>query len=507
MQSGSPRRRFWRRLFLLVLGLFVAVVALVLARCVYVFRDRHPGYQLALDVDPAPAAATPRPLQVGFGRVPINPDLSDPTNHPVWLAGFSNHRAATSQHDSLWATAIVIDDGYHRLGLVALDAIGFFHDDVIAVRELLAPELRLTYTVVCSTHNHSTPDLMGLWGPDIFHTGVDPAYRRLVIRAAAEALGQAVKTLEPARMAAHEIPVSPEGLLADTRKPVVFDPDLRALHFTRPGTGATIGTLVAWADHPETPWGRNTEITSDFCGYLRDALERGVTIDGRRYAEGLGGIHVYVNGAIGGLMTTSPSVTVRDPYLNQEFKQPSHEKARAVGHQLAARLLPLLHTNNPAATDHVPIGLRARTIELPLDNLGFLAAPVLGLLDRGHVRWQAMRSEVALVTLGDVSLGCLPGEVYPELVNGGIERATGGDFDIDPVEVPSFRALMPGRIKFIVGLANDEVGYIIPKSEWDRKPPYLYGSEHGVYGEVNSVGPETAVRLHRVFGELTQPRR
>ena len=51
-------------------------------------------------------------------------------SNPVWLAGFSQHRAATQIHDDLWAVACVIDDGYSRLGIVALDAIGFFHDDL-----------------------------------------------------------------------------------------------------------------------------------------------------------------------------------------------------------------------------------------------------------------------------------------------------------------------------------------------------------------------------------------
>ena len=40
---------------------------------------------------------------------------------------------------------------------LALAAIGFFHDDAMAVRLGCAPEWKLDYTIVCSTHNHSTP--------------------------------------------------------------------------------------------------------------------------------------------------------------------------------------------------------------------------------------------------------------------------------------------------------------------------------------------------------------
>lgn len=151
---------------------------------------------------------------------------------------------------------------------------------------------------------------------------------------------------------------------------------------------------------------------------------------------------------------------------------------------------------------HAPLRIRARTIELPLDNNGFLLAPVLGLIDRGHSRRKHLRTEVAVVSVGDASAVCIPGEIYPELVNGGVGRAPGGDFDIAPLEAPPIRELMPGRVKFIFGLANDEIGYIIAKSEWDTEPPYLHGAKKPAYGEVNSVGPETAGRIHQAIREL-----
>jgi len=43
-----------------------------------------------------------------------------------WLAGYGNKRAANGVHDEIWARAIVIDDSASVVGLVFLDAIGFF---------------------------------------------------------------------------------------------------------------------------------------------------------------------------------------------------------------------------------------------------------------------------------------------------------------------------------------------------------------------------------------------
>jgi hypothetical protein len=274
------------------------------------------------------------------------------------------------------------------------------------------------------------------------------------------------------------------------------------MHFLDPASGATLGSIVGWADHPETPWSENTEITADYCGYLRAALERGITVDGRKVVSGRGGIHLYINGAIGGLMTTPPGTTVHDPYRDKDFEKPSHEKARAVGYQLASKILPVLDATNSDFSGRPGLGIQARTIELPLYNNIFLLAGYLGLLDRGYVKWRTLRSEVALITLGEATIACVPGEIYPEIVNGGVERAPGGDFLVEPVEVPPLRQLMPGRVKFVFGLANDEVGYLIPKTEWDEKPPYLYGGDHAPYGEINSVGPDAAGCVHRSLKEL-----
>jgi hypothetical protein len=63
---------------------------------------------------------------------------------------------------------------------------------------------------------------------------------------------------------------------------------------------------------------------------------------------------------------------------------------------------------------------------------------------------------------------------------------------------------MPGKYKFMFGLANDEIGYIVPKSQWDEKAPYTYGKNGRPYGEVNSLGPETAPTIHRTIKELLE---
>jgi hypothetical protein len=457
-------------------------------------HDRNPGSEF--DVVVRPTLSVPARLRAGFGRRVINPDMSK----RVWVAGFAHSRAATAIHDDLKAVAAVIDDGEHRIGVVALDAIGFFHDEVLAVRRSLPSSARLDYVVVASTHNHSAPDLMGIWGPSDFVSGIDPDYRRAVVAGASGALMDAVNAITPASVAHVEVPLEAGGLVSDSRDPQVFDNTMRLMVFTAPD-GRTIGSIVNWANHPETPWADNTELTADFPGYLRDALESGITVDGRQVDAGLGGIHVYVNGAIGGLMTTNPATTVVDPYTQQPFAAPSHDKARAVGRRLAQAALAAVRGGTVAQAEP-RLAWAARTIELKIDNVLFRLAAAFGLFGRGHPRLNTIRSEVAVLTFGDATITCVPGELYPEIANGGVVHPPGADFDVAPVEVPPLRELMPGRFKFLIGLANDEVGYIIPKSEWDDQAPWLYGRTERQYGEINSLGPETGPQIHAALKAL-----
>ena len=39
----------------------------------------------------------------------------------------------------------------------------------------------------------------------------------------------------------------------------------------------------------------------------------------------------------------------------------------------------------------------------------------------------------------------------------------------------------------MVNLANDAIGYIIPKSEWDDEAPWIYEEEEEIYGEIVSL--------------------
>ncbi len=500
---------------------FVAIIILL----VWIYsnvRDRHPGYFVDLKVKNDEAG----PIRVGFSAVSITPEVADRWTDvngdakydpddgdtyedlngngkfdAVWIAGFSNKRAANGINDKVWARTMVVDDGKSRIAMTSIDAIGFMNDDIIDARQLVSEEAGITYSVISSTHTHESPDLIGMWGSSPFKSGVDPEYLTMVKKNIAKSIEEAVANLKPAKLKMAINPRDAIVVVKDTRKPYVFDEGLRMIQAISTETGETLGTLVGWADHPETLWSENLLISSDFPHYVREGIENGVKKGDSVLHPGVGGIAVYFNGAVGGLMTTHPSLSVRDIFTGEEYKEPTFEKTKAQGDFLAYLALKALDSSD-YIVEKAGISIRAKTISLKFKNPLFRLGALLGILKRGMTGWMEVRSELAVFSIGPAHFVTVPGEIYPEIINGGVEAPEGRDFEIEPVEVPYIRSQMKGDFNFVYGMANDMVGYIIPKSQWDVEAPFTYGRDSAPYGEVNSLGPETAPAVHGGLQQL-----
>ena len=113
-----------------------------------------------------------------------------------------------------------------------------------------------------------------------------------------------------------------------------------------------------------------------------------------------------------------------------------------------------------------------------------------------------METEVGYLRFGELDVATIPGELYPELVYGQFQEPAdpGADFPDAPLETPIAK-ILPSKKIMILGLANDEVGYIVPKRQWDVTAPFAYGRTSAQYGERNSVGPETARHLMEALSD------
>jgi hypothetical protein len=213
-------------------------------------------------------------------------------------------------------------------------------------------------------------------------------------------------------------------------------------------------------------------------------------------------------GSIGGLMT--PLGLKLSGADGREIAQDSYELARAVGERAADIALTALQAGRVSAS--AALEHRRATLFVPLENRLFRLAAFLGVLDRevysrGKRATAAfgddLMTEVGYLRLGDAEVLLVPAEIYPELVLGGIQQPQdpGADFPSAPRERALF-TLLRSEYKLVFGLAGDEIGYVIPRSQWDAKKPFAYGRAADQYGEINSVGPSAASRLVEAFEAL-----
>jgi hypothetical protein len=442
-------------------------------------------------------------LEAGFAEADITPKLAD---QPVYIAGFGQNRKATAIHDPLKARAIVLQHGDRKIAIVSVDLVGFFNANVVRVRQGLPG---FHYVLVTSTHNHEGPDTLGLWGPNPFKSGVDPEYMKKVEAQIVQAVQDADKAKQPVT-AKIGTATAPE-LLHDNREPYVKHDELVALEFTSAKTKQPAGIVVQWNCHPETLDSKNTEISADFVGYTVKEVQ-----DKHKCPV------VYLTGTVGGLMT-SLKVPIKDDQ-GRLLADGTFEKTERYGQEIGRLAEKALEKAKPLCLD--PLQAKSRDVYLPIDNKVYLLGRQLGVLQRQAYLWTgdstkgepvdgspagkklAMRTEIAWLRLGELDIAAIPGEIYPELVLDKVQDPPdpGADFPDAPIE-PAIYKQLAGPYRMMIGLANDETGYIIPKRQWDEKPPFCYGRKRPQYGEMNSVGPDTAPILCRAFAELIKEKK
>jgi len=107
-----------------------------------------------------------------------------------------------------------------------------------------------------------------------------------------------------------------------------------------------------------------------------------------------------------------------------------------------------------------------------LTNPLFQAAIQMGLLTSVMAEKGAVLTEVNLLRIGPCWLATVPGELLPKLglaIKGNLLRAG-------------------ARVAGIIGLANDELGYLLPEEDFAfPEDPFNPGSH---YEETMSVGPQ-----------------
>jgi neutral ceramidase len=131
-------------------------------------------------------------LFAGIGQVDITPQADVPLSGPVGGGG-----KATKIHDRLYARAIAIRSGDTQIVLCVADITIIASDLHNRIRDLVHQKTGLPkkHLLVSATHTHRSPRAMALdLGP------AHERYKSTLVERIAEAVGQALKKMEPARI-------------------------------------------------------------------------------------------------------------------------------------------------------------------------------------------------------------------------------------------------------------------------------------------------------------------
>ncbi len=427
---------------------------------------------------------------------------------------------------------MALEQGDLRVAVVALDITGWFNTEIEATRQLLTDRgVDLDLLIVHSTHNHEGPDTFGLWGETESVSGADPDYNAAVRAFTADAVEAALADLRDVgtlTIGTLDLSERPEGVgnyINDYRDPRIIDPSITAVQLTD-SAGDTIAVLAHSSNHPEGVADENTLISGDFPDTLRTTIESGVSWPDGSSREGVGGVALYLNGTVGGMMTPL-GITVQTPD-GRSLRDYTFEKSAALGQMYGERFLDALE--GAAAVDAPTLAFSTHHFRLPVDNWGFQAAFLTDILTRETVGWNPdeaisednlpmVETEMSWLRVGTLQLLSIPGEAFPELAIGGYDGSLTGDADTpiyssdnpappDLASAPSgpyWKDRMPDGVPILLGLGQDELGYIVPPYNFvlDDRQPWFDEAEGDHYEETNSLGPRTATLIDEEVQRLT----
>ena len=430
---------------------------------------------------------------VGFAKEVLTPD--DITSEKYYIAGYNTNNPAKSVLDDMYAKAVYLDDNSGRGGVVicSIDCVGISRADINDIRKLVIESGKipnLKSINICATHTHSAIDTQGLWGKNFLSDGKNEEFMNELKTRTANAIIAAYEGRKDGNL--YFGTAESEGLLTDTRTPIDYDATITRIRFA-PADGSDNTYIVNFACHAECLGARTTVVSADFPAYMEKEI-----------VEQTGGANVvFINGAIGGLITCEKLDDVlRNFELGLEYVK---EFGKDVGEVV-------MSINNETSLEPA-INVKTQAIEIKCDNTALLLVRVFGILNNDISKDKdkniSIITEVSYMELGNKQIGVymIPGELSPELESGNYlsaeESANGTE-----VDYTSLTEMSRCKHNFVIGLCNDEIGYIIPENDFllHEWLPYFNNTddENGRrhYEETNSLGPQAAGTILDAMGNL-----
>lgn len=421
-------------------------------------KDKHAA-------PPVTVSLTTPSYKVGAATADISPEgvvnlggfgLGDGSVVPQAVVGRGGRGQTTSER--IRSRATVVDDGRTAIAIANIETQGYFaayQDGPFGLQAMAAevaraiPALPVGNILIASDHTHSGPDTIGAWG------GVSAAYFTRIKDQTVAAIEQAYADRAFADVKAGHSDASDlvynqacTEALNQSKTPSYTGPEVcavpgkdglfRVLQATAP-SGRVLLTFAAYAAHATA--GGGDGVHGDWPQFLSDAM-----------AATYGGVGLAMVGALGGTQPCRPACAFTKP-SNPGYNAPTRKAAYIAnyGAHVQAALDSAQPVRGPVAARQ---GFIREAITGPTVAALFTAGEYLGArLLRNHdspwVNGPTIRTVVSALRIGDVALIGTPGEGFPRI--GQDVRAALGSSAREVIQL---------------GLANDQVGYLIAPASY-----------------------------------------
>jgi neutral ceramidase len=414
-------------------------------------------------------------LQVGVAAVEMVGEDSMP------VGGGIGPRYVKGLDAPLRATALVLKSDT-TVCLISVDLVKLHRDVIDEVMRRIETSTHISFNniLLSSTHTHSAPATSRVHG-----VTPDPVFLERVKAAIVTAAEWAAARLRPAELdfaLGHEATVGQNSrlLLSDgtiywvgpkddaVRPTGPFDPQLPVLAF-KGLDGKPISILFNHSSH--NIGARGNKRSPAFYGLAAQELEKE-----------LGGTHLYFPGAIGSTHVYDLTTEERIFRIKQAIREALAvaERRDAVGIRSVKREIEYrVRTFDEAKEDQAvsaycrkrsPNGAE-RTIQIFRDMRQEL------MPHQGEIR----KTWLHILTIGDIAFVGVPGQLFTNL---GMEIKRRSQF----------------RYTYIIGLANDEIGYLAERRDFELGGYQLWTGLHSFSAE--QTGSEIVDQAVKMLGEL-----
>ena len=390
--------------------------------------------------------------KVGAASASINPQVGS------FIAGHTQNRKFTGVHDNLYVKAVVIANKKDNVTIITVDCIGLLYPQLQEIRRQVSANIgnsgfNPAHIILSSTHTHAGPDVVGIWGPDLMHSGVDSNYIKSLVNTASTQVIKAWMNRKKAH-ANYSVTQHGEGWVYNISQPDELDRTLSAICFLDK-RGRSIATLTNFACHPTFVDAVHDKVSSDYVAGFYQKMD-----------SAIGGVNLFLQGAIGG-------------WVQPEYEAKTFEQAMMRGRELANANLAALSASQKLKGKELIF--RNKIFNLPVENMGFRQLVAAGVINRKMT--DLVETEMAIFRIGNAYFATHPGETVPAM-----SHATR-------------KILTNDGPKFVMGLSMDALGYILKPEFFDpeKKIPlatYLCSMSVG-----KQTGPLIISLIEELFGQ------